>query len=47
MQLELLMAVAWDDPDLAIPWPNPHPKLSEKDADAPRLRDLKDRLPRE
>jgi dTDP-4-dehydrorhamnose 3,5-epimerase len=39
--------VAWDDPDLAIPWPNRQPRLSEKDAHAPRLADLKDRLPRE
>jgi dTDP-4-dehydrorhamnose 3,5-epimerase len=38
--------VAWDDPDLAIPWPNPRPSLSEKDANAPRLKDLEDRLPR-
>ena len=38
--------VAWDDPDLALPWPLPWPKsdrapiLSDKDAKLPRLRDL-------
>ncbi len=37
-------SVAWNDPDLAIPWPDPEPILSEKDARAPRLRDVQDRL---
>ncbi|MGH0032211.1 MAG: dTDP-4-dehydrorhamnose 3,5-epimerase [Myxococcota bacterium] len=37
-------SVAWDDPDLAIPWPVDAPLLSPKDADAPRLRDVQDRL---
>ena len=33
--------VAWDDPDLAIPWPVDHePVLSEKDRKLPRLKDL-------
>ena len=36
--------VAWDDPDLAIPWPNRTPQLSAKDTDAPRLKDVQDRL---
>lgn len=40
-------AVLWSDPDLAIPWPIHAPTVSEKDARAPRLRDVpRDRLPR-
>jgi dTDP-4-dehydrorhamnose 3,5-epimerase len=31
--------VAWNDPDLAIPWPVERPTLSPKDAGAPRLKD--------
>ena len=37
-------SVAWNDPDLAIPWPIDAPLLSAKDATAPRLRDVQDRL---
>lgn len=33
-------AVAWDDPDLAIPWPIAGPILSEPDQHNPRLRQL-------
>jgi len=33
-------AVAWDDPDLAVPWPVNEPILSERDRHAPRLREL-------
>ena len=35
-------AVAWDDPDLALPWPfdAASVQLSDKDRRAPRLRDL-------
>lgn len=32
-------AIAWNDPDLAIPWPVREPVLSAKDARAPRLKD--------
>ena len=37
-------SVAWNDPDLAIPWPIDAPALSPKDAAAPRLRDVQNRL---
>ena len=37
-------SVAWNDPDLTIPWPIADPILSTKDAGAPRLRDVQDRL---
>jgi dTDP-4-dehydrorhamnose 3,5-epimerase len=37
-------SVAWNDPDLAIPWPIDEPILSPKDAAAPRLRDVQHRL---
>ncbi|HWR68364.1 MAG TPA: dTDP-4-dehydrorhamnose 3,5-epimerase [Desulfomonilia bacterium] len=30
----------WDDPDLAIPWPEDSPLLSEKDSRLPLLKDL-------
>jgi dTDP-4-dehydrorhamnose 3,5-epimerase len=34
--------IAWNDPDLALPWPVTAAKavLSEKDSRAPRLRDV-------
>ena len=34
-------SLLWDDPDLNIPWPIDNPKLSEKDAGASWLVDLK------
>jgi len=37
-------SVAWDDPELAIPWPVEDPILSPKDAAAPRLAEVRDRL---
>ena len=38
--------VLWNDPDLGINWPIAVPKLSEKDSDLPRLRDIpKENLP--
>jgi dTDP-4-dehydrorhamnose 3,5-epimerase len=39
------MSIRWNDPDIAISWPVEHPLLSGKDAAAPFLRDLIDRLP--
>ena len=33
-------AVAWDDPDLAVAWPNMDPILSERDKKNPTLREL-------
>jgi dTDP-4-dehydrorhamnose 3,5-epimerase len=38
------LCVAWNDPDLAIPWPIADPILSPRDAAAPRLRDVQGRL---
>ncbi len=40
------IAVAWDDPDLAIPWPVEKPVVSDRDRAAPRLAALHERLPR-
>ena len=41
------LSVRWDDPDLAIDWPIEAPRVSDKDAAAPYLRDLDQaRLPR-
>ncbi len=37
--------IAWNDPDLAIPWPDPQPILSKRDLDLPRLADVKAQLP--
>ena len=34
-------SLLWSDPDLNIPWPIDNPKLSEKDANARLLEDLK------
>jgi dTDP-4-dehydrorhamnose 3,5-epimerase len=39
------IAVAWDDPEIGIRWPVGSPTLSKKDAAAPRLADVLDRLP--
>lgn len=33
-------AIAWDDPDLAIPWPIKDPILSQRDKGSPTLRQL-------
>ena len=43
---ETEIGVAWDDPDLAIPWPVQNPTLSAKDSAYPRLAQIaKDKLP--
>ncbi len=44
---QLERAMAWNDPDVGISWPLPEPQLtiSERDAAAPQLRELKDELP--
>jgi dTDP-4-dehydrorhamnose 3,5-epimerase len=38
------IAVAWNDPELAIAWPLDEPLLSAKDRGAPRLAELEPRL---
>lgn len=40
------LSVAWNDPEIGIPWPIDDPTLSQKDAGALPLAELKDRLPR-
>ncbi|MGD9763890.1 MAG: dTDP-4-dehydrorhamnose 3,5-epimerase [Candidatus Binatia bacterium] len=42
---DLEIAVRWDDPGLGIAWPDRTPVLSAKDAAAPLLHELGDRLP--
>lgn len=37
-------AVAWDDPQLAIPWPIADPVLSERDRSAPSLEEVRPSL---
>jgi dTDP-4-dehydrorhamnose 3,5-epimerase len=40
------LGVAWDDPDLAVPWQVTAPTLSPRDLSNPRLRDISgDRMP--
>ncbi|HXY39771.1 MAG TPA: dTDP-4-dehydrorhamnose 3,5-epimerase [Vicinamibacteria bacterium] len=39
------MTVAWNDPQIGIEWPITEPVLSAKDASAPALHALQDRLP--
>ena len=38
------LGFAWDDPDVAVPWPDSSPVLSQRDATAPPLLDLIGRL---
>ncbi len=37
-------AVAWDDPELGVPWPLPDPFLSDRDRTAPRLAAIRGQL---
>ena len=37
--------IAWDDPDVGIEWPLDDPKVSERDATAPKLAEIRDSLP--
>jgi len=39
------VSVAWNDPEIGIEWPVKEPLLSAKDATAPRLSEILDRLP--
>ena len=39
------ISIAWNDPQLAISWPIETPSLSTKDAAAPTLAEVMDRLP--
>ncbi len=40
------LSVLWNDPEIGIAWPIREPILSDKDAAAPRLAEIRDRLPR-
>ena len=37
-------SVRWNDPELGVPWPLDDPVLSPKDANAPLLREVRERL---
>ncbi len=37
--------IAWDDPDLGIPWPTDEPLISERDQHNPTLAQIRDELP--
>jgi dTDP-4-dehydrorhamnose 3,5-epimerase len=39
------VGIAWDDPDLAIPWPVAPAIVSERDRANPRLAEIRDSLP--
>jgi len=40
------IAIAWNDPELALPWPVDAPTVSDRDRTAPSLHEVKPRLPR-
>jgi dTDP-4-dehydrorhamnose 3,5-epimerase len=37
--------IAWDDPDVGVEWPIDEPLLSKRDKSAPRLAEVRDKLP--
>ncbi|UJA21584.1 dTDP-4-dehydrorhamnose 3,5-epimerase [Thermoleophilia bacterium SCSIO 60948] len=37
--------IAWDDPDVGVDWPLADPQVSARDAAAPKLAEVRDRLP--
>jgi dTDP-4-dehydrorhamnose 3,5-epimerase len=37
--------IAWDDPDLAVPWPATRPLVSDRDRTNPQLREIVESLP--
>ena len=39
------IAIAWNDPEIAIDWPVDEPLLSQRDGGAPRLAEVLERLP--
>ena len=39
------ITIAWNDPEIGIEWPLPDPTLSAKDAAAPKLAEVLERLP--
>lgn len=39
------LSLIWDDPEIGIEWPVAAPRLSEKDAAAPRISEVMDLLP--
>jgi dTDP-4-dehydrorhamnose 3,5-epimerase-like enzyme len=38
------MSIRWDDPDIGIDWPITNPILSEKDKNAPYLKEVEDKI---
>jgi dTDP-4-dehydrorhamnose 3,5-epimerase-like enzyme len=38
------MSIRWDDPYIGIDWPITNPILSEKDKNAPYLREVEDKI---
>jgi dTDP-4-dehydrorhamnose 3,5-epimerase len=42
---QLERGFVWDDPDVGIRWPDVDVEVSERDAGAPRLREIADELP--
>lgn len=39
------LTVAWNDPELQLPWPDREPVLSDRDRNAPTLAAVRDQLP--